>query len=405
MIVAVGCLSMVLVFSVHYAFGVFFKPLLDDFGWTRAMISGAFSLVWVSQGLVGIPMGALNDKLGSRIVLTVCGLTIGIGYLLMSQIHAIWQLYLFYGVIVGAGLSGTFVPLTSTAARWFTEKRGLMTGIVTAGVGIGALIGPLAANHLITIYRWRTAYLILGSIALVGVTLMAQLMKRPPESGPVDQNLKLRTEQRSHPDSWSLKQAASGLPFWLAVAVFFCYGFTLSAILLHLPPHATDLGFSATEAASLVAVLGGASVFAKVLLGVAADKIGNKQVYILSFILMLGSLLWLLSASQLWMLYLFAAVFGIAYGGLATAHAPLIAWLFGIRNHGLIFGACFNGWTLGCAVGPIIAGYIYDMSHSYQAAFITCLAMTTIGLTLTFFLKPQSSAHVIETAAFTRTAN
>jgi OFA family oxalate/formate antiporter-like MFS transporter len=124
-------------------------------------------------------MGGLNDRLGPRIVLTVCGVLIGVGFLLMSQIGALWQLYLFYGVIVGAGLGGTFVPLTTTA-RWFVARRGLMTGIVTAGVGVGALIGPPIANWLITGYDWRRSYAILGSIVLGCVVVGAQLLRRDP---------------------------------------------------------------------------------------------------------------------------------------------------------------------------------------------------------------------------------
>jgi OFA family oxalate/formate antiporter-like MFS transporter len=344
-VVTMACLSMVLVFGLHYAFGVFFKSLSDEFGWSRALISGAFSLVWIVQGLLSVAMGGINDKLGPRLVLTVCGLLIGTGYLLMSGITAVWQLYLFYGVFVGAGLGGTFVPLTSTTARWFVAKRGLMTGIVTAGVGIGALIGPLAASRLIVTYHWRTAWVILGSIALIGVPVMAQFLRRAPHARP--------EKSQMQSEGWSLREAAASSPFWIAISVFFFYGFVLSAILLHLAPHATDLGYTANSAANLVATLGGASVIGKVLLGIAADRIGNQLVYIGSFVLMAISLLWLIPVQALWMLYAFAAVFGFAYGGLATAHSPLVAWLFGIKH-------------------PFVSGYIFDISHSYRLRTAIC---------------------------------
>src|SRR6185436_7694842 len=117
---------------------------------------------------------------GPRMVLTICGVLIGCGYLLMSQVTAVWHLYLFYGVIVGAGLGGTFVPLTSTTARWFVARRGIMTGIVTAGIGVGTFVGPPVASWLITIYSWRTSYIILGSIVLVGTASAAQFLRRDP---------------------------------------------------------------------------------------------------------------------------------------------------------------------------------------------------------------------------------
>jgi MFS family permease len=390
-IVVAASLSMVLIFSVHYAFGVFFKPLSNEFGWTRAMTAGAFSLVWISQGLLASVMGGLNDRFGPRLVLTVSGCLIGGGWLLTSQIGALWQLYLFYGVIVGAGLGGTFVPLTSTTARWFVAKRGLMTGIVTAGVGIGTFVGPPVANWLIGMYSWRASYVILGSIVLVGTVIAAQFLRRDPAqmgTRPHGERERPAHEASAVAGGRSLKEAASTRQFWTMCAAFFCYGFSLSAILLHLAPHATDLGISASGAATLLSVIGGASVVGKVLLGGLADRIGNKQVYVVSFILMSASLFWLVPVRQLWTLYLFAVVFGFAYGGLATAHSPLVAWLFGMRQHGLIFGVSFNGWTLGCAIGPLVAGYLFDVSHTYQVAFLICAVSAIIGLALTTSLTP-----------------
>jgi MFS family permease len=136
--------------GVNTAFGVFFKPMLNDFGWTKAMTSGAFSLSWIMNGLLGIVMGRLNDRFGPRGVITFSGALMGSGYFLMSQISALWHLYLFYGVIVGVGMSGIWVPAMSTIARLFVDKRGIITAIVMVGGGIGALAAPPAANWLIS---------------------------------------------------------------------------------------------------------------------------------------------------------------------------------------------------------------------------------------------------------------
>jgi MFS family permease len=388
---------MVLVFSVHYSFGVFFLPLLTEFGWTRAMTAGAFSLVWIAQGLLAIVMGGLTDKLGPRIVLTVCGVLIGVGYLLMSQVTAVWHLYLFYGVIVGAGLGGTFVPLTSTTARWFVSRRGVMTGIVTAGVGVGALLGPPISSLLISGYDWRVSYLVLGSVVLVGVTLAAQLLRRDPaQMGTVAYGAN-RASSSSQPPVFdvALREALHTRQFWIMVSAFLCYGFSLSAILLHLAPHATGLGIPPSSAANLIAMIGAASVIGKVWFGSVSDRIGNKNVYLIGFVMLAGSLFGLVPLTQLWSLHAFAIVFGLAYGGLAAAHSPLVAWLFGLKRHGLIFGVSFNGWTLGCALGTIFAGYVFDSTGSYQMAFLACGVLSVVGLILTFRLTPVT----IEAAA------
>jgi MFS family permease len=171
---------MVMSWAVYNSFGVFFNPLLDEFSWTSAMTSGAFSLSMIIYGVLGIAVGALNDRFGPRIVVTFCGFLLGIGYLLMSQVNTLWQLYLFLGVIVGIGMSGVWVPQLSTVARWFVKRRTLMTGIVIAGAGIGQLIGPPVITRLISIYDWRLTFIILGGVVLVAMVLAAQFLKRDP---------------------------------------------------------------------------------------------------------------------------------------------------------------------------------------------------------------------------------
>src|SRR6185436_15522213 len=180
---------------------------------------------------------------GPRMVLTICGVLIGCGYLLMSQVTAVWHLYLFYGVVVGAGLGGTFVPLTSTTARWFVARRGVMTGIVTAGVGVGALLGPPITSSLISGFDWRVSYQILGSIVLVGVTVAAQLLRKDPaQMGTVPFGAERGMSSRPAASGLALKEALHTRQFWIMVFAFLCYGYSLSAILLHLAPHAAGLG-------------------------------------------------------------------------------------------------------------------------------------------------------------------
>ena len=179
-IVIASFFIVLLSFGIYLSFGVFFKPLLFEFGLDRATTSGVVSLNIIMQGLLGIVMGRITDRLGPRIVLTCCGLLTGIAYLLMSMVGAVWQLYLVYGLILGIGLSGMMVPLMSTVARWFVKNRSMMTGIMLTGVGTGMFIIPPIASRLISIYDWRTVYLIMGSIALIVMVLSAQFLKRDP---------------------------------------------------------------------------------------------------------------------------------------------------------------------------------------------------------------------------------
>ena len=338
-VVVAAFLIMMVMFGVYYAFGVFFKPVLAEFGWTRAMTSGAFSLSWIVSGLLAIVMGRLTDRFGPRLVMTLCGFFLGLGYLLVAQISAVWQLYLFYGVIIGIGMGGAFVPLMSTVARWFVKRRGMMTGIVVAGVGMGSLIAPPVASRLIATYDWRLSYIILGSIILVVVVLLAQLLRRDPtqvRQVPYSEN----EEQGFKPETegFSLKEAVCTKQFWLVSAMFGCFGFCALAIMVHIVAHATELGISAASAANILATIGGMGIVGRVVLGTAADRIGNRQAFIIGFIFMSAALFWLMPATEAWMLYLFAAVFGFGYGGCATSESPLVAELFGLSSHGLIMG-------------------------------------------------------------------
>jgi len=382
---------MMAIWGTYYAFGVFFKPILTEFGWTRAMTSGAFSLSMILHGLLGIVMGRLTDKLGPRRVMALCGFLLGLGYLLMSQIGAVWQVYLFYGVIVGIGMGGAWVPLLSTVARWFTKRRSMMTGIVLAGTGIGGLIAPPVANQLIVTYDWRISYIIMGSIVLVVVVLAAQLLRRDPaQMGQVPYGGKQGGEQGLEGGTWgfSLREAVYTRQFWLVFVMDLCLGFCMFAIIVHIVPHATELGISAGSAANILATIGGMMIVGRVVLGSAADRIGNRQIFIIGFILVSAALFWLVPAMEMWRLYLFAVVFGFAVGGMGPSESPLIAGLFGLSSHGLILGVIALGFTIGASSGPLLTGYIFDVTGSYQAAFLVSAAIGIIGLILAALLTP-----------------
>ena len=384
-------------FATYSSFGVFFNPLLEEFGWNRAVTSGAFSLSMLIYGVLGIVVGALNDRFGPRVVLTFCGILLGLGYLLMSQIGALWQLYLFWGVIIGVGLSGVWVPLLSTVAKWFVKRRTLMTGVVIAGLGIGGLIGPPVISRLIATYDWLMSLIIVGIAVLLFVVIAAQFLKRDPtkmrqlpksESGGNPQAAKSVT------NSFSLKEAVKTTQFWIVFGIFFCYGFGAYAIVVHIVQYAIDLKMSPVSAANILAVRGAMVILGNYILGALADRVGNRQIYIIGLIMMSAALLWLSLAEKEWMLYLFMVVAGFASGGMAASESPLTARLFGISSHGLIYGVVHVGFTIGAAAGPFITGYIFDLTGNYQSAFLTCAALGIIGLILTIILRPTTKLEV-----------
>ena len=372
------------------AFGVFFKPLLADFGWSRATLSGAQSMALIIAGILGILVGRLNDRVGPRIVMTVAGFFFGLGLILMSGLDSVWQLYLFYGVIVGIGLSSIDIIPLSTTARWFVRRRGMMTGIAKVGTGTGQFALPLVASMLIAAYGWQTSYLIIGAATMVLLISVGQLLRRDPARMGLlpDGDGESQTESSKPAETgFSLHEALRTRQFWTICIVYLATMFCLLTIMVHIVPHATDIGISSTVAAGILAAIGGISMAGRFVTGVAIDRIGNRLSMIICFILLILVLLWLQMARELWMFYLFAAVYGFAHGGLFTVISPIVAEYFGVRAHGALFGIVFFSSMVGGAIGPVLAGHIFDTTGSYTIAFWACTAVSAFALLLVLSLR------------------
>jgi len=377
--------------GTYISYGVFFNQLSSEFGWSRATISGASSAAFFLMGLLGIFVGRLNDRIGPRKVMTVTSSFFGLGLLLMSRLDAVWQLYLFYGVIFGIGLSSIDVIALSTTARWFVKKRGVMTGIVKVGTGMGQLMIPLAASMLIKSYGWRTSYLIIGVAGFLLLVSITQLLRRDPSQ----MGLLLNYEKKMSMDNpglirvgLSLHEAVHTRQFWMICAVNLVIVFCLMIIMVHIVPYARDIEVSALRAASVLSTIGGVSMIGRFITGIAIDRIGSKRVIIVCFILLMVELLWLQMANDLWMLYLFAVFYGITHGGFFTAISPIVAEFFGISAHGVLFGIVAFSGTIGGAIGPFVAGYIFDITAGYSLAFWLGTLVSTLGLMLIVLLKP-----------------
>ncbi|MBI2831241.1 MAG: MFS transporter [Chloroflexi bacterium] len=373
-----------------YSFGVFLKPIAAEFSWTRALTSGAQSTNTFVSGVFCMITGRLTDKFGPRLVVTFCGILFGLGFLLMSRVNTAWQLYLFWGIMAGGGMSGGFVPLTSTITRWFTKRRGLMTGIVVAGVGVGTMIGPAAVARLMESYGWRTSLIMAGIMSLVFVVVAAQFLSRDPTKK--GQTLYGGQAELKVPEieTWglSLNEAVHTRQFWMLCMIYALIGVNQFVIMIHVVPHATDMGMSPIAAAGILSIIGGVSVAGRILLGSIADRVGNRQALLIGLSLMTAALFWLQVAREPWMLYLFAAIFGFGYGGEVAMISPVVAELFGMKTLGAKLGVVNFNYHLGLTTGPLLGGRIFDVTGSYYSAFLLAGMLGVIGIIMVTVLRP-----------------
>jgi MFS family permease len=377
--------------GTYISFGVFFNPLMEEFGWSRAAISGASSTAFFSMGIFGVVIGRLNDIFGPRRLMSAAALLLGLGCVLTGRLTTLWELYLYYGIIFGIGLSAIDVIALTTIARWFSHRRGFMTGIVKVGTGAGQFAIPLAAGGLILIYGWRWTIATIGAIVAVILVLMAQFMHRDPAA------LGSTSKAAAGRSPVAASAAVPGLPlsrvfatvqFWtICLANLFLVS-CLMVIMLHIVPHARDIGMPPIQAAGVLSTIGAVSMLGRFASGLVIDHRGSKAVMGVSFLLLLADLVWLQFADRLWMIYLFGVVYGLAHGGFFTAISPLVAEWFGIQYHGTLFGivVCFG--TTGGAVGPLLAGHLFDLSGSYQSTFLILTALALVAWGLLLSLRP-----------------
>lgn len=376
--------------GTHVAFGIFFKPLLADFAWPRASLAGAHSLAFVLSGFLGIFVGRLNDRFGPRVLLTVTALFFGMGLFLMSTVDSLWQVYAFYGIMVGIGMSPVDVIALSTTARWFVRRRGMMSGIVKVGTGAGQFFIPLASSLLILTYGWRVSYIFLAVFSTLMLAGMGQLLRRDPSQMGLlpDGDTQIETARSDFVErGLSLGEAFRTRQFWTICFTNLTIVFCLMIIMLHITPHAMDIGIPAATAAGVLSTIAGASMAGRLVIGLVADRAGYRTCMICCFTILISAFLWLQLADELWMLYLFALFYGIGHGGHFTLISPLVAEHFGIRSHGVLFGIVLFAGTFGGAGGPILAGHLFDITGSYSSAFWICAGVGSIALGLILSLR------------------
>ena len=391
--------------TFFYGFSAFFNPLMMEFGWSRTLLSGVFSMSRMEGGIEGPIAGWLTDRFGARRMLFVGVCFTGIGFILLTMVNSPPSLYVLF-LIIATGFNMGYVHATGAAvAKWFIRKRSRALSFLITGNGVGGAIFVPFIAWLITQYDWRTATIIIG----VGTLLIPLPMSLLIRSNPEDMGLRpdgeparppaftfgeQQTIKAAPPDtdsdevSFSVREALKTRAFWIYGGSMMLRACILSAIVVHQIPHLTDIGIPYQTASNVLGFMVLMSVPGRFIFGWLGDRFNKKKLLFLLCVLQGVGMYIFINANTLPLLYLFVVVYGLGYGGVIPLTFALRADLFGRKNYATISGLTMTISMIGTVSAPLFAGYLYDVSHSYSLAFYIFMVLIILS-GVCFMMIPQ----------------
>jgi MFS family permease len=394
-VVGVSALIVCIGMGALFSLGVFLKPMADSMGWSRGAISSVALLNWIAMGLGSFFWGALSDRLGTRSVAIAGGLLLGLGLVLSSQVQALWQLYVTFGLMVGFAVGAFYAPLTATATRWFTARRGLAVALVSSGIGVGILtIAPLA-RALTSAWDWRVALLVIGDLAWLIVVPAALLIREQPgDVGAAAMGGAARAGRE-----YSTREVLATPQFWAIALTHFACCAAHSGPIFHLVTHATDQGIGAMAAAAALGVSGLSSIVGRVGGGLLADRVGAKPTLLAGLALQAAMIVLYLVVRDVVPFYGLSIVFGVAYGGVMPLYALVTREYFGDKVMGAAYGGVFLISTLGMGLGSFAGGVLYDRLGSYTWLYGGSFAIGALAVVLALTFRPPRSVAALDAVA------
>jgi MFS family permease len=390
-VVAAAFAIMLVAWGGNRAFGVFLDPMTREFGWTRAGISGVFTLGMITLGLIGLLAGRVMDQMGPRPLLIACSLFLGLGYALSSQVQSLWQLYLYHGLLAGIGMSGAWAPTMSVVPRWFVKNRSLMSGIMASGPAIGIAVLPLLCSFFIQTLGWRFSFFLLGVFTFGSIFAAALFLKRDPEeieAVPYGAEERITPGRNIQGEGIGLKEAMRTRSFWLLNIVSFCDFFLINVVSVHIVPHAIDSRIPPIQAATVLSLAAGFAIPGRIFMGWLADRIGNRTCLLVCLTLSVFAFALLQFAQGLGALYLFSVLYGLGLWATGAILSPYLADLFGLKSLGMIFSCTVFSGTLGGGLGPVLVGCAFDSAKDYRWGFLLCLFASVTAWIALMLVRP-----------------
>lgn len=396
--------------SVFYGFSTFYNPMISEFGWSSTATSGAYSLSRLEGGVEGPVIGWLIDKFGARKLAFIGVILAGIGFFALLLVNSnVLTLYLIFGLLLSIGFETGFFHATTTAVgNWFVRRRSQALSYVTSGGGVGgAILVPLMA-WLITQVGWRPTAVIIGAMMLaLGLPLVYLLRSRPEDKGllpdgdppataSVDAAAPLPASAQREID-FTLSEALHTSTFWIYVAAMSFRATILSSLVVHEIPHLKNVGFEYQAAANALGSMILISVAGRLVFGWLGDRIQKRFLLLISCLFQAAGI-WILihaQAPNLAVVYAFVVVYGIGYGAAIPLTIALRGELFGRKAFASVGGITTFVTAIGSVGAPVLAGYVFDVTHSYTTAFYLFIVLIVIaGFIFLLVRRPKPPARL-----------
>lgn len=367
---------------VPYTFSLFLDPLHAAFGWKREAMGGAFALAAITVAFVSPLIGLLLDRFPPRCIILPGILVFAVALAALSRLAPhIFQFYVTFFVIGLVANATAQFAYARTVLTWFTCHRGFALALLLTGSGVGSMLIPPLTEWMILHHGWRSAFLLLGGIATLGLPLTAILVRNRPEAAIV------RVE--SHADTGvTVAAALRSSAFWILAVITILSAFSENGLVTNLASILTQHGVLAGTAALALSVRGGAGIIGRLGIGFAIDRVSPERIQSLVLTLVAAGTLILAFAGSAWTALLGAAILGVGLGSEADVQPYLLARYFGRRHFSMLYGFTWTAYAVGGATGPLWIGHLYDRAGAYLPRFIVDLATVAFGaVILSFFLQ------------------
>ena len=364
--------------------GLFFVSLIREFGWSRTLISGAFTVVRIEGTILGPFEGYMTDRLGPHRMIALGFVILAMGFFVLSVVSHPVHFYIAMVVMATGASIGSYIPVMVAVNWWFNKKRNTAMGLAQAGFGMGILLSPIIAWG-ITQFDWRTTAIGLGVVLLItGIPLSRMFRSRPTQENPAEEAV---SEEKSTQvstqidagEEFTIREAIRTRAFWIIPMVHGASQFTTMAVYVHGVPHLTDVGLHLQAASYAMAAYGVIEILTRVLLGSIGDRVDKRHAIFFYCTVQSLGVVALAYARNIPTSFLFSLLFGIGHGGRGPLLAAIRGEYFGRKSFGTILGIGSLVPSLAGMPTPLALGILYATQGTYLPGFLIMSALTFLG--------------------------